>query len=75
MNRYPEIDDRRRDREIEPFPWTEPATQIHASRAGHDDRVKGPPGRLLHQRHDRHEDNGSDGGTEVIRDEKRRKDS
>jgi hypothetical protein len=41
----------------------------------HDDRVKGPPGRLLHQRHNQHEDNGSHDGTDVIRDEKRRKDS
>jgi hypothetical protein len=32
-------------------------------------------GGLLHQGHDQHEENGSDGGTDVIRDEKRRKGS
>ena len=34
-----------------------------------------PKPRSRERRHDQHEDNGSDGGTDVIRDEKRRKDS
>jgi hypothetical protein len=63
------IHDRNHNRGIEQLPRTESAAQIYATGTGHDDRVQAPTRWLRHERHDQHENNGSDGRADVVDDE------
>src|SRR5262245_20174057 len=59
------------DYRIQQFPGTEPTAEIHAGRAGREDRIERSTGRLLHQRHDQNEDGSRDCRTNIIDNQKR----
>ena len=71
MNRYEreaDVADHAGHHGVDELPRAEPAAQVRAGRAGREDGVEAPPGRVLEQRHGGDEDGGGGGRDDEVRD-------